>query len=1187
MRSKPKAKASRRGAKASGHGRAKDRTRPTPEAQDGNALVRQLGHKQEVLDYQAALLANVSDAIIGFDTALRVTSWNQGAERLYGYTAAEAVGHLSVDVLQPEYVGITRDEALAKLRRDGQLEVEIVQSRKDGLRVCIESRAVALKDSHGALIGFATVNRDITKRKQTEDDLHRLATEVKTANAFLDDSRRAALNLMDDAVAARKRMQQALDDLRESREDLQRAQAVAHVGSWRLDVRRNVLHWSDETWRIYDIPQRASLTYETFLDAVHPDDRALVDAKWAAALRGEPYDIEHRILAGAKVKWVRERAELEFDKQGALSGGFGTCQDVTDLREAQQAARDAHQRAEWLARFPQENPEPILRVSFDGLVLYRNAAATERAAWAYETGQPLRAELRTLVTRAVARRQAVEQDLELGGQFYSVAVAVFPEEGYVNLYGRDVTARVVAEREVARASEEWGRTFDSVPDLIAILDTDHRIVRVNKAMAERLGRPPDACIGLACYESVHGCCRPIEQCPHAHTLLDGKEHVAEISEARLHGEFLVSTTPLMDAQGCMIGVVHVARDITERKRAEDALRESEERYRTLFNSMTEGFALHEIVCDREGRPCDYRFLDINPAFERLTGLKRERVLGRTVLEIMPGTESVWIERYGRVALTGEPDRFEFTSGELGRHYEVTASRTAPGRFAVIFTDITQLRAMQQREQEDAIRLAWGQSAIDTVNAMRVGVALLEMDGVIRSVNPELSRMTGLDADAVVGLNVNSLLPDLLDRHDRRRVVRGLVALRRDRMPNLPSLRLRRADGTVCRVLPSLALMSAPANGHKTIVLTIKDVTDLHVAAQRLEQSEQKYRELVENANSIIMRLAPDHTITFFNEYAQAFFGYTSQEILGRNVIGTIAPGIDSEGRDLKALLLDVAAHPEQHASSENENVCRDGRRVWIHWSNRAIRDDRGAVVEILCVGTDITVRRNMEAEALRYQQRLRALAERLATAEEEERWRISRYIHDTIVQELSLSNIRLGAMEQSLVDARLDGEADRLRQVRKLLEHANDECRMVMANLTPALLYELGLMPALNDLARRLTAKHGVRIRVEFDGQEHTMSNPLRGMLFESSRELIMNALKHAGPCEIRVSLKSGDEGLQMLVADTGRGFDQTVGSKPAGHQGGFGLFSIRQRLEGLGGHLSITSTPGQGTTATISMPWR
>jgi PAS domain S-box-containing protein len=128
--------------------------------------------------------------------------------------------------------------------------------------------------------------------------------------------------------------------LRENEEDLNRAQAVAHTGSWRLDVRNNQLLWSDETHRIFGIPMGMTMTYETFLTKVHPEDREYVDREWTAALRGEPYDIEHRIIVGDEVKWVRERAELEFDSQGSLKGGFGTVQDITEHKKLDQLKDD-------------------------------------------------------------------------------------------------------------------------------------------------------------------------------------------------------------------------------------------------------------------------------------------------------------------------------------------------------------------------------------------------------------------------------------------------------------------------------------------------------------------------------------------------------------------------------------------------------------------------------------------------------------------------------------------------------------------------------------------------------------------------------------------------------------------------------------------------------------------------------
>jgi PAS domain S-box-containing protein len=137
----------------------------------------------------------------------------------------------------------------------------------------------------------------------------------------------------------------------------------------------------------------------------------------------------------------------------------------------------------------------------------------------------------------------------------------------------------------------------------------------------------------------------------------------------------------------------------ERRKIEASLRVTEQRYRSLFNGMTEGFALHEIVCDAEGRPCDYRFLDINPAFERLTGLRREGVVGRLMTEVLPHDDPRWVRMYGHVALTGEPVHFDNYSPELRRHYDVFAYRPAPGQFAVVFLDISDLKMAEVKLAE--------------------------------------------------------------------------------------------------------------------------------------------------------------------------------------------------------------------------------------------------------------------------------------------------------------------------------------------------------------------------------------------------------------------------------------------------------------------------------------------------------
>ncbi|MGD0400704.1 MAG: PAS domain S-box protein [Syntrophobacteraceae bacterium] len=170
-----------------------------------------------------------------------------------------------------------------------------------------------------------------------------------------------------------------------------------------------------------------------------------------------------------------------------------------------------------------------------------------------------------------------------------------------------------------------------------------------------------------------------------------------------------------------------------------------------------------------------------------------------------------------------------------------------------------------------------------------------------------------------------------------------------------------------------------AQGVRTgAVESIRDVTQRKEAEEALRRSEGKYRELVENANSIILRRDSRGRVTFFNEFAQRFFGYSEQEILGKNLVGTIVPPVESTtGRDLKRMIEDIGRDPGRYAVNVSENMRRNGERVWIAWTNKPVRDENGRIVEVLGVGNDITELKRARDELFNSRQMLQSVLDNI------------------------------------------------------------------------------------------------------------------------------------------------------------------------------------------------------------------
>jgi PAS domain S-box-containing protein len=304
--------------------------------------------------------------------------------------------------------------------------------------------------------------------------------EITVAQAYVPSDKDTIIRWLIRDITKRKQAEQAL---RESEEDLNRAQAVAQTGSWRLDVRKNELRWSNETHRMFGIPPGTPLTYERFLDSVHPDDREYVDRNWKAALRGAPYDIEHRIIVRENVKWVRERAELEFDRNGELFGGFGTVQGITERKQAEMQLKEV---AEKYSTLFNTTSDGVWINNLNGEILEVNDAYCRMSGYSRdELTHMLISELEAAETPGKIANH-IRKIMETGGHdrfesrhrrkdgsiFYVDITTLYfdKERGWIAAFVRDITERKEAEEALGHQREMLQSIFDYVPVLFVLWD---------------------------------------------------------------------------------------------------------------------------------------------------------------------------------------------------------------------------------------------------------------------------------------------------------------------------------------------------------------------------------------------------------------------------------------------------------------------------------------------------------------------------------------------------------------------------------------------------------------------------------------------------------------------------------------------------------------------------------------------
>ncbi|MDD2708944.1 MAG: PAS domain-containing protein [Verrucomicrobiae bacterium] len=262
---------------------------------------------------------------------------------------------------------------------------------------------------------------------------------------------------------------------------------------------------------------------------------------------------------------------------------------------------------------------------------------------------------------------------------------------------------------------------------------------------------------------------------------------------------------------------------------------------------------------------------------------------------------------------------------------------------------------------------------------------------------------------------------------------------------------------------------------------------------------------------------------------------------------------------------------------------KSGGYRWIHAHARVVeRDERGVAVRMIGFHSDITARRMAEMASSDYQRQLQSMAMELSMAEERERRELSIWLHDEITQTLAFATLKL---EQAIQLEKARGVRGALQEVDDLLHRSIGDIRSLMAQLSPPILYELGLAAALENLADNMSRLMRLEVQVETDEDLPELSHPLAVFLYRAVRELLVNVCKHAGVLRAAVSIRRDGGRIRVTVRDEGNGMEPSRLEMAVKGNVGFGLFSIRERLHCLGGGMEVESRPGQGTSVSLLTP--
>lgn len=642
----------------------------------------------------------------------------------------------------------------------------------------------------------------------------------------------------------------------------------------------------------------------------------------------------------------------------------------------------------------------------------------------------------------------------------------------------------------------------------------------------------------------------------------------------------------------------VLRNITARKHAEAVMRESEDRYRNLFNTIDEGFCTIEMIYDEDGKACDYRFLEVNPSFEKQSGIAN--ATGRRINELVAGFDPIWFEIYGNVVETQEPQRFIQQVKALNRWYDVYACPemgVKSRKVIVLFTDITERKHAEQalRESDERVRLA--------TEATGVGIWEWNLQNNTVRWDAQMFRIYGEEPTLNGFLDYQTWASYLLPE-DLRAQQEALQEAINSKQESAREFRIKRGDEI--RYIRSVETIRTNAAGEvESLVGTNLDITELKRTEATLRESERHLRTVIDALPVAIYTTDAEGCLTHYNQAAVEFAGRTPALGEDRWSISQKLFNIDGAPLPAESDPMAIALREDRQILGAEAIAERpDGTRVWFTAYPTPLRDVAGRLMGGINMLIDITERKRMDQILLENNiemKKAKYLAEKANQAKSDFLSNMSHELRTPLsailgfAQLIDAGNPPPTASQKRSIDQILQAGWYLLDLINEILDLTLIESGKLSVSIEPVLIPEL--VRECRTMIEPLAQKRGITLDLpQFEGSFTVKADHTR--LKQVLINLLSNAVKYnrdqgriivrceqPEPGRARISVEDTGEGLPPeKLAQLFQPFNR-LGKENSSEEGtGIGLVMTKRLIELMGGQINVESEVGKGTCFWIDL---